>query len=74
MKKEELIHLHMLLAQFKEYCEEICVDSEFSRYEELGIAPSNVRQSKKEHKGAIFALASELAALAIKRKIQKERQ
>ena len=66
MKKEELVHLHMLLAQLKKYCEESDFDCDFSEYEELGITPFQVHRSKEEHKQAIFVLVTELASMASK--------
>ncbi|MHC1611237.1 MAG: UPF0058 family protein [Candidatus Methanospirareceae archaeon] len=66
MKKEELMHLHMLLAQLKEYCEESGLDCDFRKYKELGISPSQVHRSKEEHKQAIFALGTELASISAK--------
>lgn len=64
MKKEELVHLHMLLAQFKKYCEKNGVNYDFSKYETLEISPFQVHRSKEEHKQAIFVLMTELASLA----------
>jgi hypothetical protein len=64
MKKEELVHLHMLLAQFKKYCEENGLKGDFSRYNALGISPFQVHRSKDEHKQAIFVLMTELASMA----------
>jgi hypothetical protein len=61
MKKEELVHLHMLLAQLKKYCEENGSDCDFTEYNELDISPSQVHRSKEEHKQAIFVLGAELA-------------
>lgn len=66
MKKEELVHLHMLLAQLKKYCEEHGLDCDFSKYAELGISPFQVHRSKDEHKQAIFVLGTELASMAAK--------
>ncbi|MEA2074386.1 MAG: UPF0058 family protein [Euryarchaeota archaeon] len=66
MKKEELVHLHMLLAQFKKYCEENGLKGDFSKYNELGISPFQVHRSKEEHKQAIFVLMTELASLAVR--------
>jgi len=68
MKKEELIHLHLLLAQFKKYCEEQGFDCDFTRYQELGISPIEIHRSKEEHKQAIFVLATDLASMAAKKK------
>ncbi len=66
MKKEELIHLHMLLAQIKRYCEENDLDCDFSEYNEMEISPFQVHRSKEDHKQAIFLLVAELASLASK--------
>jgi hypothetical protein len=66
MKKEELVHLHMLLAQLKKYCEEHGLDCDFSKYQELEISPFQVHRSKDEHKQAIFVLGTELASMAAK--------
>jgi hypothetical protein len=66
MKKEELIHLHMLLAQLKKYCVENSLDCDFSKYNDLGISPFQVHRSKEEHKQAIFVLGTELASMAVK--------
>lgn len=66
MKKDELVHLHMLLAQFKKYCEESGLKGDFSKYDELGISPFQVHRSKDEHKQAIFVLVTELASMAVR--------
>ena len=63
MKKEELVHLHLLLAQLKKYCEQNDVDCDFAKYYELGISPFQVHRSKEEHKQAVFVLGTELASL-----------
>ena len=68
MKKEELIHLHLLLAQFKRSFEDVGLEYGFTRYEELNISPSQIYRSKEEHKRAIFVLASELASMAVARR------
>lgn len=63
MKKEELVHLHTLLAQLKKYCEESDLGCDFEKYNALNISPSQLHRSKEEHKQAIFVLATELASL-----------
>lgn len=63
MKKEELVRLHMLLAQVKRFCEEEDLECNFSKYDELCISPLQVHRSKKEHKQAVFLLATELASM-----------
>ena len=74
MKKEELIHLHMLLAQVKKYCEENGSDCDFTEYNELGISPFQVHQSKEEHKQAIFVLGTELASMTAKIRFSKNKE
>ena len=67
MKKEELIHLHVLLFQFKNFCEEQGLDYEFKKYKALNISPYQIDRSKIEHKRAIFVLASELVSMTVTR-------
>ncbi|WP_254534595.1 UPF0058 family protein [Halomarina litorea] len=58
MKKQELIHLHGLLAQVRNHYEQTegeTVDHE--SYTELGVRPTSIHRSKTEHKRAVFALA-----------------
>lgn len=64
MKKEELVHLHMLLGVLKKYCEETGLDCNFEEYRELGVTPFQVHHSKEEHTQAIFTLATALATTA----------
>jgi hypothetical protein len=66
MKKEELVHLHLLLAQLKKYFEENGFDSDFDRYKRLDISPFQVHRSKGEHKQAIFTLGDELVSIIAK--------
>ena len=58
MKKQELIHLHGLLAQVRDQCEE-WEDEEFDldEYERLGVRPTSIHKSKTDHKAAVFELA-----------------
>jgi hypothetical protein len=58
MKKQELIHLHGLLAEVCNHCETAdgaIVD--LDRYEALGVRPTSIHKSKTDHKAAVFALA-----------------
>jgi hypothetical protein len=64
MKKTEMVHLHMLLAQLKKHCERTGLDCDFTKYKEMSISPFQVNRSMKEHKQAIFVLGSELASMA----------
>jgi len=73
MKKEELIHLHMLLAQLKKYCMENGLDCDFSKYDDLRISPFQVHRSKEEHKQAIFVLGTELASMVAKSHLTENR-
>jgi hypothetical protein len=58
MKKQELIHLHGLLAQVQNHYEEQTGDTvEHDRYTTLGVQPTSIHKSKTEHKDAVFALA-----------------
>lgn len=58
MKKQELIHLHGLLAEVSSYCEATTDDSvNLDNYHSLGVRPTSIHQSKTNHKAAVFALA-----------------
>ncbi|MDH7510363.1 MAG: UPF0058 family protein [Methanolinea sp.] len=61
MHKEELITLHQMLSEIKDYFESINSDLKFSNYYSLKINPSQLHKSKMEHKYAIFVLGNELA-------------
>lgn len=62
MKKTELVHLHMLLAQFKKYCEAKGFQGDFTKYSELNISPLQLNLSREEHKRAVFVLTLALLA------------
>jgi hypothetical protein len=58
MKKQELIHLHGLLAQVQNHYEEQTGDDvEHDEYDTLGVQPTSIHKSKTDHKDAVFALA-----------------
>ena len=58
MKKQELIHLHGLLAEVRKHHEARTGTSvEYESYESLGVRPTSIHQSKTDHKAAVFALA-----------------
>ncbi|WP_435347266.1 UPF0058 family protein [Haloarchaeobius sp. HRN-SO-5] len=59
MKKQELIHLHGLLAEVSSHYE-ITADGDLDldEYESLGIRPTSIHKSKTDHKAAVFALAN----------------
>lgn len=61
MKKQELIHLHSLLAQVQHHYEtdaDTTVDHD--EYADLGVKPTSIHKSKTDHKTAVFALADGL--------------
>jgi hypothetical protein len=61
MKKQELIHLHSLLAQVQHHYEaDTGTTVEHNKYAELGVKPTSIHKSKTDHKSAVFALADEL--------------
>ena len=63
MKKQELIHLHGLLAEVSSHCaawNDCPLDLE--EYETLGIRPTSIHKSKTDHKAAVFALAGGITA------------
>ncbi|MBN1455762.1 MAG: UPF0058 family protein [Methanomicrobia archaeon] len=62
MRKEELVHIHILLVQFKNYCEENGLVSDLTKYTALKISPFEMHRSKEEHKRAIMILCTELVA------------
>lgn len=59
MKKQELIHLHGLLAEVSNHCETVDdVTPNLDSYHELGIKPTSIHKSKTDHKDAVFELAT----------------
>jgi len=61
MHKEELIILHQMMVEIKDYFERINPELKFTQYYALKIDPSQMHRSKMEHKYAIFVLGAELA-------------
>ncbi len=61
MHKEELINLHQMLSEIKDYFERMSPELQFSQYNALDITPQQGHKSKLEHKYAIFVLGSEIA-------------
>lgn len=61
MRKQELIHLHGLLATVEEFCEEDLGHSiEGEQYSDLAIKPTSIHKSKSDHQEAVFALADDI--------------
>lgn len=58
MKKQELIHLHGLLAEVRDQCEAWENNSlDLEAYNETGVRPTSIHKSKTDHKAAVFELA-----------------
>ena len=58
MKKQELIHLHGLLAEVGNYYERVSArELDLEEYEQKGVRPTSIHKSKTDHKDAVFALA-----------------
>jgi hypothetical protein len=63
MKKQELIHLHGLLAEVrKRYADRTNGSPDLSTYESLSTRPTSIHHSKTDHKEAIITLSDELAS------------
>jgi len=61
MKKQELIHLHGLLAEVRTQCEMWEGEFDLTEYESHGIEPTSIHKSKTDHKEAVFALTNCIA-------------
>ena len=61
MHKDELIALHQILVEIKDYFQKSRPELKFSGYESLKITPMQLYKSKLEHKHAIFVLGNEIA-------------
>ena len=58
MKKQELIHLHGLLAEVSDQYEQWTGDRPaMTEYDSLGVRPTSIHKSKTDHKAAVFAIA-----------------
>ena len=58
MKKQELIHLHGLLAEIHTQVENWDEEEvDLTAYNELGVQPTSIHRSKTDHKAAVFKLA-----------------
>ena len=65
MKKQELIHLHGLLAEVRSECEARDEDLDLTEYEELGVKPTSIHRSKTDHKAAVFKLAGGITSSVV---------
>ncbi|WP_327052425.1 UPF0058 family protein [Halomicrococcus gelatinilyticus] len=63
MKKQELIHLHGLLAEVGNHYEETNDESiTLDEYNSLGVRPTSIHKSKTDHKAAVFALSKAITS------------
>jgi hypothetical protein len=63
MKKQELIHLHGLLAEVGNYYEEEhSTEVNLDDYDSLGVRPTSIHKSKTDHKAAVFAMAKAITS------------
>jgi hypothetical protein len=63
MKKQELIHLHGLLAEVGNYYEaEHNTEVNLEEYESLGVRPTSIHKSKTDHKAAVFAITKAITS------------
>ncbi|MFB6079896.1 MAG: UPF0058 family protein [Haloferacaceae archaeon] len=62
MKKQELVHLHALLAEVRAaYEDRTGRPLEPDEYDRLGVRPTSIHRSKDDHEAAVVLLASALA-------------
>jgi hypothetical protein len=57
MRKQELIHLHGLLAAVSRHCEETGASVNYEEYDALDVQPTSIHRSKGDHQEAVLALA-----------------
>lgn len=62
MKKQELIHIHTLLAEVATYWQEQGRTLDLSSYHEQGIHPMAMSEAKADHEAAVLALADGVAS------------
>ena len=61
MRKQELLHVHGLLAQVRRFRgERLNEEIDAPGYEKLQLRPNAINVSKRRHEAAVFALASAL--------------
>ena len=70
MKKEELLHLHMLLVLIRAYSRDNFKDGILTeRYDSLEISPSQIHKDKIAHRDALFTLGDEIVSHIHRRKV-----
>lgn len=72
MKKQELIHIHGLLAQVQNYYQrEVTTEIDMSEYEDVGVKSTSIHKSKSDHKEAVSALGKCIIADMDSEEMQK---
>ncbi len=72
MQKEELIFIHMTLAQVKRFFEEAGISNgHFEYYNQLNISPVHIHRSKADHKKAIFCLCRDISGILKRENIEE---
>lgn len=56
MRKQELIHMHGLLAEVANFCKDDSINVDIEEYKQLKIRATSVQRSKGSHEEAVFAL------------------
>lgn len=62
MRKQELIHLHTLLGELANYCQDEGIALDLSAYRAQDTHPMAISHSKDDHEEAVLALAGAVAA------------
>lgn len=62
MKKQELVHVHGLIAEVTEYCEEREAGLELDDYLAQETRPTSIHHGKEDHKEAVFELANAITS------------
>ncbi|MFW6435892.1 MAG: UPF0058 family protein [Halovenus sp.] len=62
MRKQELIHLHELLAEVCRYCrEEDSLSMDVSEYDSLPVETAAVHRNKAQHREGVLTLSREIS-------------
>ncbi len=61
MNKLELIKIHLILFQVKQFLEQNHVVCNFNKYDALNVSPMHVHKSRKEHRKAILLLGKAIS-------------
>ncbi|MGB8308931.1 MAG: UPF0058 family protein [Methanoregula sp.] len=70
MKKEELLHLHMLMFLINLYFKDILNDEILTEhYDSLALHPSHIHKDKIAHSDALFILGDEIVSHVNRRKV-----